>query len=332
MRAPSGAQKSLRGIRLLARAGGLVAAPEHCSTTRHPPSFPGARHTPPESRRGGSRRRNRVQRPAGQDDSPRLRSPEPYSTTSGPGVIPKALQMPPARGASLARSFTRLQRHPPARDSTPRVPPTTPEPDTPAHTVTTLPRPAPRRTPPDPPTSTPSPPYRPLHPPHHLHRPQPQALRPVDHEVSGDKPDTECRQPHDRRTRAGLAGGGSEASVITRAILQFEPFSCPIREVCGVRKCKIAGCSGGDRAPRCPESFAPAPITVDLGVVAPLMPGKRSSRGATTPRSAGHVRCGRGRRGRGGTVEPVLPLADLLTVNLVPAGRCSAAGWVLCDS
>ncbi len=233
---------------------------------QRPATIPGGRHTPPESRRGGSRRRNRVQRPAGQDDSPRLTSPEPYSTTSGPGVIPEALQMPPhSRGApcSVVHPVTTPPTRPRFHSQSATHHPRTGHPKPARHSR------APHlAAPPEPPTSTPSPPYRPLHPPHHLHRPQPQALRPVDHELSGDKTDTECRQPHDRRVRAGLAGGGSEASVITRAILQFEPFRCPICEVCGVRKCKIAGCSGGGFVPGAVRSLSrprPSPSTLELG-------------------------------------------------------------------
>ncbi len=218
------------GIRLLARAGGTLSRRrKHVQrpATRHHSRGRAIRHRragagvhvvgtvfndqPARMIPRGSRRRNRTQRPA---------------------AVVHPVTTPPTRQRFHSQSATHHPRtgHPrPHRHDTPA--------------------PRTRDAPPEPPTSTPSPPYRPLHPPHPLHRPQPQALRPVDHEVSGDKPDTECRQPHDRRVRAGLAGGGSEAPVITRAILQFEPFRCPIREVCGVRKCKIAGCSGEGSCP-----------------------------------------------------------------------------------
>ena len=67
---------------------------------------------------------------------------------------------------------------------------------------------------------------------------------PGDHEVGGDKTDTERRQLHDRRPRAGQIVGGRRALRDKPAILQFEPIGCPIRALCGVPKCKIAAFRG----------------------------------------------------------------------------------------
>ncbi len=94
-----------------------------------------------------SRRRNTVQRPATRHHS-RGRATR-HQKAAGVHVVGTVFNDQPARmipgpadatplagRAADARSFTRLQRHPPASDSTPRVPPTTPEPDTPAHVST----------------------------------------------------------------------------------------------------------------------------------------------------------------------------------------------------
>ncbi|WP_374536817.1 hypothetical protein, partial [Micromonospora aurantiaca (nom. illeg.)] len=118
-------------------------------------------------------------------------------------MIPGLADATPLAGrAADARSFTRSQRHPPARDSTPRVPSTTPEPDSPAHTGTdrtTRTRPAPSIMKLTPTNRTPNTA-------NFMINPEPGSADP----------------------------GERTAPRITCAILRFEPFGCPIRAVCGV--------------------------------------------------------------------------------------------------
>ena len=147
----------------------------------------------------------------------------------------------------------------------------------------------------------------------------------VDHEVGGDKPDTKCRQVHDRPGRGGstcrpgcVARGGREgARRGPRRSCSSSPPRVPFAWFAGHQSARsravaavgAVGAFGAARGGPGGLGVAVDPglakwgrelwgELVDLGVVAPRELGLSGIRGATTPRSA--VR-GRGARGRQGS-------------------------------
>ncbi len=231
-----------------ATGGRGFTSSEPCSTTSPPGPFPAAR---------GSRRQNRTQRPP------------------APGLFRQPAA--PSQGSAGARSLTQIQRHPPASHSTPRVPPTTPQPDTPTHTPDRTPRltSCPHSGPASAASRSPSPGGLPPHPEssrRSWYQTAPvgalsyQDLRPARSEASEGIPPWRSimnlaatnRTPTAAKFMIDQAGAGvdvpaglrrpgraGEGAARPSAILRFEPSARPIRAVCGAPMCKIAGGRGG---------------------------------------------------------------------------------------